>query len=323
MGIAAARRRIRSWSRRHSYSFFSSLGALLKHKIGTLMTVLVLGIAILLPLGLFICLNNLDRLDLHQEDWGAITVFIEPGTESGAIDQLSELLDQRADVTAVEQVSPEQGMAEFRDSSGFGLSLEMLEENPLPWVLMVSPEVSSNEPGQLETQLDELMSFLQGRAEVQSVQYDHKWLQRLGRMLELGRSAVFVLVVLFGLAVVVVVANTIRLDVAARAEEIEILALVGAGNSFIRQPFLYSGFWYGIMGGVLAAGLMKICLFYLDGPLGRLLDAYGHGIQLQGLGFNGLAILLAFSGLLGMAGAWISVQRYLKILVVGGTLGRR
>ena len=251
MGIAAVRRKVRSWSRRHSYSFFSSLGALLKHKIGTLMTVLVLGIAILLPLGLFICLNNLDRLDLHQEDWGAITVFIEPGTGNDSIDQLAGLLRERADVTAVEQVSPEQGMAEFRESSGFGQSLEMLEENPLPWVLMVSPVVGSNGSDQLEGQLDELMEFLQGRAEVQSVQYDHKWLQRLGRMLELGRSAVFVLVVLFGLAVVVVVANTIRLDVAARAEEIEILALVGAGKSFIRQPFLYSGFWYGIMGCLL------------------------------------------------------------------------
>lgn len=323
MGIAAGRRKLRSWSRRHSYSFFSSLGALLKHKIGTLMTVLVLGIAILLPLGLYVCLNNLDRLDLHQEDWGAITVFIEPGTDSTSIDRLSGLLQERADVTAVEQVSPEQGMAEFRESSGFGQSLEMLEENPLPWVLMVSPVVTSSQPDQLQNQLDGLMGFLQARAEVQSVQYDHKWLQRLGRMLELGRSAVTVLMVLFGLAVVVVVANTIRLDVAARSEEIEILALVGAGNSFIRQPFLYSGFWYGIMGGALAGALMKLCLFYLDGPLGRLLDAYGHGIHLQGLGVRGLAILLAFSGLLGMAGAWISVQRYLKILVVGGTLGKR
>jgi cell division transport system permease protein len=323
MAIADVRRRLRSWSRRHSYSFFSSLGALLKHKIGTLMTVLVLGIAILLPLGLYISLNNLDRLDLHQEDWGAITVFVNPGTPESTINQLSENLRVREDVNAVEQVSPEQGMAEFRENSGFGQSLEMLEDNPLPWVLMVSPVVDGSEGVSLESHLEGLMSFLQGSKAVQSVQYDHKWLQRLGRMLELGRSAVSVLVVLFGLAVVVVVANTIRLDVAARSEEIEILALVGAGKSFIRQPFLYSGFWYGLMGGALAAVLMWICLFYLDAPLARLLDAYGHGIHLQGLGGRGMLMLLAFSGLLGMAGAWISVQRYLKMLVVGGTLGRR
>jgi cell division transport system permease protein len=134
---------------------------------------------------------------------------------------------------------------------------------------------------------------------------------------------VSVLALLFSLAVIVVVANTIRLDVAARSEEIEIFALVGAGNGFIRQPFLYSGFWYGLMGGGLAFGLMRLCLFYLDAPLSRLLDAYGHGIELYSLEPSQVVILLLGSGLLGMLGAWISVQRYLKLLVVGGSLGKR
>jgi cell division transport system permease protein len=144
MGLAAFRRRIRSWSRRHSFSFFSSLGALLKHRIGTLMTVLVLGIAILLPLGLYIFLKNLDRLDLRQEEWGAVTVFMSADAGEDRLRQAAEELDRRADVAAVELVSPEQGMAEFKASSGFGQSLEMLEENPLPWVMMVSPVVGGN-----------------------------------------------------------------------------------------------------------------------------------------------------------------------------------
>ncbi len=322
-GPANTRRRVRSWSRRHSYSFFSSLGALLKHRIGTLMTVLVLGIAILLPLGLYVTLINLDRLDLQQDEWGAITVFITPGTAEPEILALSRLIETRLDVSAIELVSPEQGMAEFRENSGFGQSLEMLEENPLPWVLMVSPVVQGDDENSVQMRLSGLMNFLNDREEVQSVQFDHKWLQRLGRLLELGHATVTVLAVLFGLAVIVVVANTIRLDVAARSEEIEILALVGAGNSFIRQPFLYSGFWYGLMGGALAAGLMKLCLFYLDAPLARLLDAYGHGFSLYGLGVSDIATLIIASGLLGMLGAWVSVQRYLKMLVVGGSLGRR
>ncbi len=322
-GPANTRRRVRSWSRRHSYSFFSSLGALLKHRIGTLMTVLVLGIAILLPLGLYVTLINLDRLDLQQDEWGAITVFITPGTAEPEILALSRLIETRLDVSAIELVSPEQGMAEFRENSGFGQSLEMLEENPLPWVLMVSPVVQGDDENSVQMRLSGLMNFLNDREEVQSVQFDHKWLQRLGHLLELGHATVTVLAVLFGLAVIVVVANTIRLDVAARSEEIEILALVGAGNSFIRQPFLYSGFWYGLMGGALAAGLMKLCLFYLDAPLARLLDAYGHGFSLYGLGVSDIATLIIASGLLGMLGAWVSVQRYLKMLVVGGSLGRR
>ena len=296
---------------------------MLNHRVGTLMTVLVLGIAILLPLGLYVSLKNLDRLDLKQEEWGAITVFIATSTAEDQIQELATKVNGRDDVAAVEVVSPGQGMAEFQESSGFGQSLELLEENPLPWVMMVSPLVIGEPGGNGRDKLQSLMDFLQAQSPVESVQYDHKWLQRLGRLLELGRAAVSVLVLLFGLAVIVVVANTIRLDVAARAEEIEILALVGAGNSFIRQPFLYSGFWYGLMGGGLAAGLMKLCLFYLDAPLARLLDAYGHGINLYGLEADHFLLLLFACGMLGMLGAWISVQRYLKLLVVGGSLGRR
>ncbi len=323
MGVASVRRRFRSWTRRHSYSFFSSLGALLQHRAGTMMTVLVLGIAILLPLGLYITLKNLDRLDLRQEEWGAMTVFIDPDIPQRELRQFVERVGARADVSTIDLVSPEQGMAEFREASGFGQSLELLEENPLPWVLMVNPVVSGADADRVQQRVDELLQFLSSQAMVESVQYDLKWLQRLGRLLELGRAAVSVLTLLFGLAVIVVVANTIRLDVAARSEEIEILALVGAANGFIRQPFLYSGFWYGLMGGLLAAGLMKVCLFYLDAPLERLLDAYGHGFRLVGLGARQMTLLLFSSGLLGLFGAWIAVQRYLRMLMVGGSLGRR
>lgn len=317
------RRRIRAWMRRHSYSFFSSLGALLHHRTGTLMTVLVLGIGILLPLGLFVALNNLDRLDLDQEDWSSVTVFMVSGVTAEQVSTVSQRLASRDDIAEVQSISPEQGMAEFSESSGFGPSLEMLGSNPLPWVLMVKPAVPEFGAQGLESQVAELVTYLESVDGVDTVQFDHKWLQRLGRMLDVGRAAVTVLSLVFGLAVIVVVANTIRLDVAARSEEIEILALVGAGNAFIRQPFLYSGLWYGLMGGLLAAGLMQLCLFYLSAPLSRLLDAYGRDMALSGLDMSQTLFLLVASSGLGLLGAWIAVQRYLRLLAVGGTLGRR
>lgn len=325
MGIEQMRRRVRAWGRRHSYSFFSSLGSLLHHRLGTLMTVVVLGIAILLPLGLYVTLKNFDRLDLRQEEWTAVTVFLPTDTPADEITALATELRARADVSTVSVVSPEQGMDEFRDASGFGASLEALDANPLPWVMMVLPA----DPPQgvtsatLELQIQSLMDYLQHHERVESVQFDYKWLQRLGRLLELGRAAVLVLSLLFGLAVIVLVANTIRLDVAARAEEIEVLALVGAGNAFIRQPFLYSGFWYGLLGGLLALALMWLALFYLSLPLQRLLSAYGQGFRLYSLSTSQAAWILLGSGLLGWLGALVSVQRYLRLLAVGGSLGRR
>jgi cell division transport system permease protein len=196
----------------------------------------------------------------------------------------------------------------------------MLEENPLPWVIQVSPPRGPTE--QVAERVAELTEFLQTIDSIEVTQFDYKWLQRLGRMMDLGQAAVAVLILLFGVAVVVVVANTIRLDVASHTEEIEILALVGAGNAFVRQPFLYTGLWYGLMGGLLAVLLLGLTMLYLGRPLGLLLETYGTVFSLRGLGFGNMVWVLAGGGLLGWLGAWISVQRYLRRLKVGGRLGR-
>jgi cell division transport system permease protein len=323
MLFAGLGRRFRAWSRRHSYSFFSSLGALLQHRVGTLMTVAVLGVAILLPTGLWVTLKNLDRMDLQREEWGAITVFLAAGATEAEARDLAARVQERDEVDAITLVSPEQAMAEFMETSGFGHALDLFDANPLPWVLVVSPADKAIIGEYVEQTVTGLMTFLRSQSRVDSVQYDYKWLQRLGRLLELGRALVMVLSILFGVAVVVVVANTIRLDVAARSEEIEILALVGAGNGFIRQPFLYSGFWYGLMGGLLAYLLLQLTLFYLGGPLGRLLETYGQDLKLIGLDPSQAVLLLGGSGLLGLCGALVSVQRYLRMLAIGGGLGRR
>ena len=321
MSLESMRRKNRAWLRRHSYSFFSSLGVLLRHRIGTLMTVLVLGIAMFLPLGLYVTLANLEGMNLRQDEWSAVTVFFKSSTKQQEVNRVADELERLFQPELVVIISPEQGMTEFRDASGFGESLDILEENPLPWVLQVSPR--SGETGQMKKRVDEMTAFLHSTDSVEVTQFDYKWLQRLGRMMELGQAAVTMLIILFGAAVVVVGANTIRLDVASHAEEIEILALVGAGDAFVRQPFLYSGLWYGVIGALLAIVLLFLTILYLDRPLGLLLETYGTVYDMRGLGvYNSLWVLLG-GGFLGWLGAWISVQRYLRLLRVGGRLGRR
>lgn len=315
------RRRLRAWLRRHSYSFFSSLGVLLNHKIGTLMTVLVLGIAMFLPLGLYMTLSNLQGLNLRQDEWSAVTAYFKSGTASAEVQRVADELEKRLDPESVVVISPAEGMADFRAASGFGESLDMLEENPLPWVLQVSPRRGTTD--EVEGRIRELTGYLQSVDSIEVTQFDYKWLQRLGRMMELGQAAVTVLTLLFGLAVIVVVANTIRLDVASHSEEIEILALVGAGNAFVRQPFLYTGLWYGLMGALLAVALLALTMLYLSRPLGLLLETYGTVYSLRGLGLGSTFWVFCCGGFLGWLGAWIAVQRYLRLLKVGGRLGRK
>jgi cell division transport system permease protein len=302
-------RNSRAWGRRQLYSFFSSLGTLLSHRLGTLMTVLVLGIAMALPIGLYVTVKNLRELDLQQDQWGTISVFLRQESGEEQAGSLARLIARDLNANA-KTVSPEQGMEEFREASGFGQALDMLDDNPLPWVLLVVPDPAEDEDlGELVANLD---AWLRNRPEVDLVQVDFKWLQRLSGLLELGDALVSVLTVVFSLAVVVVVANTIRLDVAGRAEEIHVLSLIGAGNSFIRQPFLYSGLWYGMLGALLALLLFNLCLNFLRQPLEQLVDAYGNSFAVYNLDGSEVVLTVFAGGMLGLLGAWVSVQRYLR-----------
>lgn len=309
MATRTLRRRLRSWGRRQMYSFFSSLGTLMSHRLGTLMTVLVLGIAMALPLGLYVSVTNLHALDLEQDRWGTVTVFLVLSAGEADAQALAQATGDEfgAEVTVV---SPQQGMEEFRMASGFGQAMDLLEENPLPWMLHVTP--AANVGDDLEGRVILLGGWLEQQEQVDLVQVDYKWLKRLAGLLDLGDAFVRVLTLLLSLAVVVVVANTIRLDVANRSGEIEVLHLVGAGNSFIRQPFLYSGFWYGLLGALLALLFLGLSMFYLRAPLERLLAAYGNSFEVVGLGPGGAVLVLLAGGLLGFLGAWLSVRRYLR-----------
>ncbi|NRB72296.1 MAG: cell division protein [Xanthomonadales bacterium] len=291
----------------------------MSHRAGTLMTLLVIGIAMLLPLGLHLTLVNLERVDLQEEQWGAMSVFMAPAANASAVEGLMQELRGLDTVERVAALSPAESMQEFLQQSGFSESMLPLDDNPLPWVITVVPVGGAG----LEARVLALSDILQGRPLVEAVELDREWLQRLGRFIELGEAVVATLALLFALAVVVVVANTIRLDVAARSQEIEVMSLVGARPGFIRQPFLYSGFWYGLLGGVVAMILVNLGLEYLDRPLARLLETYGQEGRLQGLGLRATLALLLAGGLLGLLGAWFAVQQYLRMMAQSGTLGRR
>jgi cell division transport system permease protein len=267
---------------------------------------------------LYITLHNLRGIDLKQEEWGAITVFLHSEVTESAAREFAGQVNERPDASAI-TISPDEGMDEFRKASGFGQALDLFDRNPLPWTILVTPQRSEDE--EFGVQVAGLVAWLDEREIVEFVQVDHKWMQRLSALLELGDAFAAVLTVVFSLAVVVVVANTIRLDVANRAEEIQVLSLVGANDGFIRQPFLYTGFWYGLLGALLALLLLSASIFYLDGPLEHLLHAYGNSFELDGLGGRHALFVLLAGGGLGFAGAWLSVQRYLRQLRVAGRPG--
>jgi cell division transport system permease protein len=304
---AAPRRRFAfsSWRDQHLYSLFSSLGRLLARPWATALTALVMGLALALPLLFLILLDNARALSGGWQDAREITVFLKPGADADASAALAGKLRTRSDVVAVKQTTPEQGIEEFRAMSGFADALDVLQFNPLPHVLVVTPKAvrEADEPA--------VIAELRREPNVDLVQYDAAWRRRLGAILGLSQRSVLVLAGLLALATLLVVGNTVRLDIQSRAEEIAVMHLIGASPGFVRRPFLYTGVWYGLFSGVLALLVVFAVQWALRAPVDQLLESYDHRFMLRGLEPLAAVSVPFVSAVLGWLGAMLATARHL------------
>lgn len=300
--------RWRGWQRHHSQSAADSLAKVLQQPAASCMTWLVIGIAIALPTGLWMVLDNVSQLGNQLERPAQLSLFLQAAQEPAAARKLAVSLAQRRDIERVEFVDRDDALAEFVERTGMGELAEGLQENPLPHLLLVSPVAAS--PKVLGALRDELESL----PAVQEALLDTLWLQRLQSLMTLGRRAVQMLAALLLAAVVLVLGNTIRLAIEGRRDEIVIVKLVGGSDAFVRRPLLYTGLWFGLGGGVFAALLVTAGTLLLAAPVNALSAAYQSMFTLQGLGVVNSLQLVLLGAFLGLAGAWLAVARHLKAI---------
>lgn len=296
--------RLGIWFDHHLHSIAFSLGRALRKPWATLLTVLVMALALALPLGLSIALDNLRELAGNVQQSRDINVFLKSGVDGSAASLLAESLRGRGDVAAVALRTPEQGLAELRESARLDAAIDALGDNPLPTLLIVTPAADGDDA--------RLADSLQGMAQVDQVQHDALWRKRLDGWLRFGERLVQVLAVLLGAGAALVVGNTVRLDIQSRREEIGVLQLLGASDGFIRRPFLYLGAWYGLGAGLVALVLVGVSGLALRGPLAALADSYGSAFALHGLDLLHSALVLAGTLLLGWLGAWLVTGHFLR-----------
>lgn len=275
--------------------------------ISTLMTWSVMGIALALPVGLMLLLVSLQGISTGWESAARVTVYLEDAVTDSQADTLrAEILDSPA-VAEVVWIHKDEALAEFRASSGLTDALDYLDDNPLPHTFLVTPmDADRNADG-----VDRLAAELGDYDLVARVQVDLGWLQRLAALTEVIAQGVWVLTVLLAAAVMLVIGNTIRLAIENRRDEILVAKLVGGTDAFVRRPFLYTGAWYGLGGGVVALLILQLSLWWLNGPVSRLASLYNSEFRLSGLPFDGVLGLLAMAVVLGWLGAWLAVRRHL------------
>ena len=296
-----------TWLLRHAQMSLSSLGRLTRSPINTLMTAAVIGIALALPSGLHLLVDNVRELSSSWDGTASVSLFLNETISDEQAVAVREQIELRPDVAETRLIARAQALEEFRHLSGFGEAVELLDHNPLPAVVVVRPDDGI----QGAEAVGHLARQLQDYREIDLAQVDLQWVERLGAITRTIERGVLVLAALLAGAVLLIVGNTIRLEIQNRHSEIEIVRLVGGTDAFIRRPFLYEGIWYGLLGAAIGTALVLGSLYLLDGPVRQLAGLYESGFELSVIDPASLLGVVLGGPMLGLAGAWLAVGRHL------------
>jgi cell division transport system permease protein len=297
-----------AWLTRHLQTLIGSLGRLSQHKLATWLTILVIGIALALPASLHLLVTNAQTAIGSWSRAVDLSVFLKRPTSPDETRRVADRIRQRRDVAAVDVVFADDALKEFRRESGFGEAIDALNENPLPHTLIVRPAPDYTNAASLNA----LAADIRQLPSVDVVQLDTEWVNRLEAILEATRRALVLAAGVLALGVLVIVGNTIRLDIQNRRAEIEVTKLVGGSDAFVRRPFLYNGVWYGLGGGLVAWVVTVVAVAVLKPAIARVAGLYGSNFQLSGLGLEPSLLLLAAGVLLGWLGSYVSATRHLR-----------
>ena len=291
----------------HFQTLIFSLGKIYAAPTTTIMTVAVIGITLSLPGGFYLFLKNVDAMSGDFRSTTQITLYLDLKVKEKDARKLQNEIELMAEVADTDFVSRHDALESFRQSSGFGKSIDTLSSNPLPHTIIVEPDPNAD-----TFSVKNLLNALQALPEVEIAKLDTEWLERLYTILEIARRSVAIITLLFACAVLLIIGNTIRLDIQNRYQEIIVTKLIGATNAFIRRPFLYGGVWYGLLGGLTSWVIVEIGFLAISGPLNRLNLLYQADLVIVTFSLHDFFILLLSSTLLGLAGSWIAVARHLN-----------
>ncbi len=307
--LAPARRSgiLSTWFALHLGTSVAALGRVARQPFASLMTILVIAVTLALPAALHLVVKNAQAISGNWANAFDFSLYLKKEVSEEDARQLAAIIDQRADVDQVIFISADAALAEFREQSGFGEALDQLTSNPLPHTLVVRPGASSTDESMIL--LNEELANL---PETEFVQTDTDWVRRFHAILDILERATGIGAALLGAAILVIIGNTIRLDIQNRREEIEVTKLIGASNAFVRRPFLYTGFWYGLGGGLLALGLVSYGLYALEQPVARLSGLYNSSFSVLSLDLEESLLIVGAGVFLGLAGSWIAATRHMR-----------
>lgn len=291
---------------RHAGVMRTALGRIFTSPLSGFLNILVIGIALSLPAGMYVLLQNAQVLVAQLSGTPQISLFLSMDVTTDDLAQIRRKLSKHEDIRGIEYISRTEALNSLGQSTGLNDVIAGLESNPLPDAFIITPKTSN------ARSLEALRNELQQIHGVDLTQLDSAWAYKLEAILDFARIAVLVLASLLSIGLIAITFNTIRLQILTLRDEIQVARLIGATNSFIRRPFLYYGSIQGLLGGISAWLIIVISLQLLKQPLATLSQLYASNFSLQPLSFSDSLSLLLFSVYLGWLGAWLSVTRHLS-----------
>ncbi len=294
----------------HKFALRAGLKRFLQGRLGSVMTVFVIGIALTLPAALQVAVKNAEQIAPSMESSAQITLYMEQDVSLQHVASLASDIKRRKEVATTSFISPDDALKEFQQDAEIGDALSQLSDNPLPAVILVTVHREFID----KDAFNQLILELSALPLVKIAQADLHWLECLLGIIKLIKQTALVITIFLIIAVIMMVGNTIRLMSQSYKDEIEISKLVGATDSFVRRPFIYSGIFYGFFGGLVSIIIVVISISYLQTHITDLAQMFDSQLTLLSLNLiDGLTLIITGT-LLGFGGSWVAVSRYLHEL---------
>jgi len=296
------------WREQWRYAWMNAIKDMLRQPLATLLTIMVIAISLTLPSVCYLVWKNVSTAAEQWYPTPQLTVYLDKALDDDAAENVVKTLKTEAGVDKVNYLSREEAMGEFRNWSGFGGAMDMLEQNPLPAVAIITPKMNFQDSATLNT-LRDRVAAVHG---VDEVRMDDSWFARLAALTGLVGQIAAMIGVLMVIAVFLVIGNSVRLSIFSRRDTINVMKLIGATDGFILRPFLNGGAMLGFTGALLSLILSEVLVLRLESVVTQVAQVFGTTFDLQGLGWDESLLLLIVSAMIGWIAAWLATVQHLR-----------
>jgi len=302
-----------NWLNQHVQAIKLVLARMHNNKLSTFMISLVIAVAMSVPGLFYMGVDHLSKLSNHMQDETEISLFLKLDANPNVASEIDAALAKNTAIKQYHLVTKDQAWKELKakaESNKIDNEVSQLTRNPLPDAFFI--QAKSADPATLEA----LKNELRGIPGVDQAVLNSEWAKRLSTILALGTKIILFIAALLAVALLIIIGNTVRMQILTQKDEIIVSKLIGATTGFIRTPFLYAGMVYGLLGGLLAMVILTLIVQLYNQSVTQLSHLYSSDFSLPWLNIPLYIAIVVASIFIGWLGSYLSVTRSIAAIKI-------